>query len=339
MADAQGWEPGPNDAITDVRGIRVGHWTDRRGATGCTVIRCETCKAAAVDVRGGAPGTRETDVLRPGNAVRLCHAVVLTGGSVFGLGAADGVVRWLAERDIGFPTTVRKVPIVPTAVLFDLAIGRSDAAPGADAGYIAATRARAGRVAQGSVGAGTGATVGKLLGPERCMKGGLGSASVAGERGIMVGALVATNAVGHIVDPDTGAIVAGPRAERSDGAEARGYVALPDAMAQHTARMETLLGQNTTLCCVATNAALDHNQLQRIALQAHDGLARTIVPAHTFADGDTVFAITTGRIEVRPADLVSVGMLTVRAVERAVLKGVQLATRVAAVPSVRDWPA
>lgn len=325
------WSTGPRDAITDVPGIRVGHWTDRRGGTGCTVILCEQSTVAAVDVRGGAPGTRETDVLGPANIVRRCDAIVFAGGSAFGLASATGVVRWLAEHDVGFPTTVRKVPIVPAAVLFDLSVGRPDAFPGDDAGYLAAKRARGGSPAQGTVGAGTGATVAKLLGAEHALKGGVGTASAAGPRDLIVGALVAVNAVGYVVDPDTGTIVAGARGE--DGR----FVPMPAALAMRTAKMDALVRQNTTLVCVATNAAIDHHQAQRLAVQAHDGLARAVVPAHTFGDGDITFALAMGKVDAQPDDSLVLGALTVRAVERAIVKSVQLATGLHGVPAAAEW--
>jgi L-aminopeptidase/D-esterase-like protein len=326
MGNAQ-WEPGPRDAITDVRGIRVGHWTDRRAATGCTVVLCEASTFVAVDARGGAPGTRETDVLDGANIVRKAHAVVLSGGSAFGLAAAHGVMRWLAEHDIGFATTVAKVPIVSAAVLFDLALGKPGAYPGEHEGYLAAKRATGGAVREGSVGAGTGATVAKLLGTERALKGGVGSASIAGPRGLMVGALAVTNAVGAIFDPDTGAMIAGPR-----GDEPGAFVPLPQAMHDRTARMDALI-ENTTLVVVATNATLAHGQLQRIAYQGHDGMARAIVPAHTFGDGDVAFAVAMGQIEAREDDALTVGLMTVRAVERAIVKSVHAAESLAGVPS------
>lgn len=332
MGEAR-WETGPRNAITDVPGIRVGHWTDRRGVTGCTVVRCESAKAAAADMRGGAPGSRETDVLAADNAVRTCHAIVLAGGSAFGLAAANGVMRWLAEHDIGFPTTVRKVPIVPSAVLFDLGIGKADAFPDDAAGYEAAARAKGGAVAEGSVGAGMGATVAKLLGPERAIKGGIGTASVLGPRGIIVGALAVANAVGSVIDPDSGTLVAGPR---EDGG---GFVSLPETIHRRRAAMEALLKQNTTLAVVATNAALEHHQIRRLAIQAHDGLARTIAPVHTFADGDAVFAITTGTQPVEPDDILVTGILASRAVEQAILRGVRSAKGIVSVPSAGEWHA
>ncbi|MEX0782291.1 MAG: P1 family peptidase [Dehalococcoidia bacterium] len=325
-----GWQSGPNDAITDVRGIRVGHWTDRRAATGCTVIRCDEATFVAVDTRGGAPGTRETEVLGPANIVRRAHAIVLTGGSAFGLASATGVMRYLSEQGVGFPTTAMRVPIVPAAVLYDLGLGKPDAFPGAEEGYVAARRAKAGKVEQGSVGAGTGATVAKLLGMEHALKGGLGTASVAGPRGFIVGAIVATNAVGGVSDPDTGRVLAGPRAEKGR------FVPLPVAMERRTAQMDALL-ENTVVICVATNAALDHHQVQRLAIQAHDGLARTVFPAHTFGDGDVAFAIAMGQVPAKPDDATVLGMMTTRAVERAIISSIRQATTLAGVPSAGDF--
>jgi len=255
--------------------------------------------------------------------VRKCHAVVFSGGSAFGLASAHGVMRWCAERGIGFPTKLRNVPIVSAAVLFDLGVGDPLAYPGDEAGYTAAARARHGAVAEGNVGAGTGATVAKLLGPERAVKGGLGTASVAGPRGIIVGALVVSNAVGSVFDPETGECIAGPRAD--DG----GFVPLAEAMTQRTAEMDAMLQsgtlQNTTLMCVATNASLASYELQRLAIQAHDGFTRVIAPAHTFGDGDVAFAIAMGKAETRPDDALTVGMLASRAVEQALLRSVRTA--------------
>ncbi len=330
MNDAFQWTAGPRDAITDVRGIRIGHWTNRRAGTGCTVVLCESSTGAAVDARGGAPGTRETDVLAPANLVRKCHAILLTGGSAFGLAAASGVMDWLASRDIGFETTARKVPIVPAAVLYDLGIGKPDAFPGPEAGYLAARRATGGAVAQGTVGAGTGATVAKTLGPGHCLKGGIGTASLVGPRGLVVGAIVANNASGHVFEPDTGEIIAGPRGEPGR------FVPLPEAMARRTAQLDALI-ENTTLVCVATNAVVDHHHLLRLAIQAHDGLARKVVPSHAFGDGDVVFAVATGEVAVQPHDLLSLGVMAVRAVERALVKSVVLATGLHGVPSAVEW--
>ncbi|MGH2633679.1 MAG: P1 family peptidase [Tepidiformaceae bacterium] len=336
MTLSTGWREGPRNAITDVPGIRVGHFTDRKSGTGCTVILCEDSTGAAVDARGGAPGTRETDVLDPANVVRKCHAVVFSGGSAFGLASAQGVMRWCAERDIGFPTKLRNVPIVSAAVLFDLGVGDPMAFPDEAAGYTAASRAKGGGVAEGSAGAGTGATVAKLLGPERAVKGGVGTASVVGPKGIIVGALVVSNAVGSVFDPETGACMAGPRAEGG------GFVPLPEAMERRTAEMDAMLQsaplQNTTLMCVATNAALGSHELQRLAFQAHDGFARVIVPAHTFGDGDVAFAIAMGKVETRPDEALTVGMLASRAVEQALLRSVRMAKGAYGVPAAGEVP-
>lgn len=321
---------GPRNAITDVPGIRVGHYTDRRNATGCTVILCPEATAAAVDARGGAPGTRETDVLALPNMVRRCHAVVFTGGSAFGLGAADGVMRWCAEHDIGFPTSARKVPIVTAAVLYDLGIGNPSAHPGAHEGYLAAVRARRGAVAEGSVGAGTGATIAKLLGPGHALKGGLGTASLVGPRGMVVGALAVTNAIGSVFDPATGECIAGPRGEPGE------FLPIPEALDRRTAQMDALL-QNTTLICVATNAALEPHHLQRLAIHAHDGFARAVVPAHTSGDGDIAFAISMGTLTVQPHELLSLGTLAAYAVENAVLRSVTCATGLKGIPSAAEW--
>ena len=323
----------PRNAITDVPGIRVGHFTDRRNATGCTVILCETATAAAVDTRGGAPGTRETDVLGLANLVRKCHAIVLTGGSAFGLAAADGVMRWLGERQAGFPTAHRPVPIVSAAVLYDLGLGNAMAAPTSDDGYRAAARAKGGAVAEGSVGAGTGATVAKLLGADTALKGGLGTASLVGPNGILVGALVATNAVGSLSDPETGKPVAGPR-----GAKGK-FVPLPEALARRTEAFELTPGENTTLICVATNAALEPHQLQRVCTHAHDGFARVVVPAHTTGDGDIAFAVSMGALAVKPYDALTVGALAARAVEIALLRSVTMAKGTNGVPSAAEWRA
>ncbi len=325
------WLAGKRDAITDVPGIRVGHWTNRRAATGCTVVLCETAACAAVDARGGAPGTRETDVLAGPNLVRNCHAVVLTGGSAFGLATADGVMTWLSEREIGFQTSTRKVPIVSAAVIYDLGCGRADITPDAASGYFAAEHATGGKVQQGSVGAGTGGTVAKMLGAERALKGGVGTASLLGPRGIVVGAIAVTNAGGNIVDPETGTLVAGPRGDES------GMFGLAESLGRRTERMDALL-ENTTLVCVATNAIVQHPALQRVAYLAHDGMARVIHPAHTQGDGDVAFAISMGQVEIAPHDVMSVGVLAGRAVEIALLRSVRLARTLAGVPSVADWP-
>ncbi len=325
------FRPGPRGAITDVPGVRVGHWTNRRAATGCTVVLCPRVTVAAVDVRGGAPGTRETDVLAAPNLVRRCDAVLLTGGSAFGLGAADGVMRWLRERGVGFPTKAGPVPIVSAGVVFDLGVGRADAWPTPEAGYAAAARARAGRVAEGSVGAGAGATVAKLAGPERAVKGGIGTASVAGPKGLIAGALVANNALGLVVDPQTGRLVAAPR-----GDAAGQFWDLETALL-HRPREGAFGRESTTLAVVATNAAIDHHVAQRLAAVAHDGIARSVVPAHTFADGDIAWVLATGEVPAEPEDVLILSAMVLLAVERAIIRSVTGARGLAGVPAAAEW--
>jgi L-aminopeptidase/D-esterase-like protein len=324
------WLPGPNDAITDVPGIRVGHWTDRRGGTGCTVVLCETSTCAAADSRGGAPGTRELDTLRVTNVEVTCQAILLTGGSAFGLAAADGVVRYLAERGIGLKTPARPVPIVPAAVIYDLGLGSAQAVPGSEAGYRAAMSAKRGKVARGTVGAGTGATVAKIGGPETMLKGGVGTTSLSTAEGTVVGALAVVNAIGVVVDPTSGGTVAGVRGEPGR------WMSLPDAVAR---RAEVLgaIAANTTLAMVATNAALTQSQMQRVAYQAHNGLGRTILPAHTLGDGDTTFAVAMGTHDAGPFGAFTVGLLATFATERAILNAVRAATGLHGVPSAAEW--
>jgi len=293
--------------ITRVPGIRVGHWTDLVGLTGCTVVLCPPGAVGSGEVRGGAPGTRETDLLRPGTLVQEVNAVLLTGGSAFGLAAADGVMRFLEERGIGFDTQVAKVPIVPAAVLFDLGIGDPAARPAAAEGYEACARAGE-EVAEGNVGAGTGATVAKLHGPHRAVKGGLGTTSR--ERGdLVVGALAVVNAFGEVLD-ENGDVLAGARPGGEAGDEAPGPT-------------------NTTLVVVATNANVSKERANLLAKAAHDGIFGAIQPAHTMWDGDTVFTLATGEVE---ADQWSLEELATQAVTAAIRRGVLLAE------SVRDFP-
>jgi L-aminopeptidase/D-esterase-like protein len=316
------------DSITDVPGLRVGHWSDRRAATGCTVVLCEKGAVAGVDIRGGAPGTRESALLRPEALVQQVHAVFLTGGSAFGLDVGSGIMRYLEERRVGFPYGGAVVPIVAGAVLFDLNIGRSDVRPGADAGYRACQAAKSGRVAQGSVGAGTGASVAKTLTVKRALKGGIGTAS---ERlgQVIVAALVAVNAFGDIVDPATGALVAGPRGEPGRFRDSMDLV--------HEAGAAAMLPlTNTTIGVVATNAALTKTQATGVAQMAHDGIARTVRPAHTPGDGDALFVLATGDI-AGPVNHGIVGAFAARAVERAVLAAIREAKGLAGVPSAAEW--
>ena len=303
----------PQGAIVDVTGLQVGHFTLHERLTGCSVVLAPHGAVGAVDVRGAAPGTRETDLLDPTNLVDKVHAVVLTGGSAFGLDAATGVVRWLDEQGIGFDTGHGRVPIVPAAVLFDLPVVRPgdnpQARPGAQAGYAACQAASTAKPAAGNVGAGAGACVGKLFGLARCMKGGIGNASVRVGPWV-VGALVACNAVGDVIDPATGQVLAG--ALTADG---QNLLHTQRALLTGERGNRPLPGTNTTIGVVATNAALTKAQAKRLAMSAHDGLARSIRPAHTTLDGDTLFAMATGT-ETAAVDLM---LLSVMAAEATAL--------------------
>ena len=306
-------------ALTDVPGIRVGHWTDREAGTGCTVVLCEQGATAGVDVRGAAPGTRETDLLRPGSLVERVHAVLLSGGSAFGLDAAGGVMRYLEERGVGFPTPAGPVPIVPAAVLFDLGVGRADVRPDAAAGY-AACLAASTTVAEGSLGAGTGATVAKGAGLAGAVKGGIGTASRVLPGGAVLAALVAVNAVGSVHDPATGAVLASPRA--AGGGDPLVFA-----------------GANTTLAVVATTAPLDVAAASRLASVAHDGLALAIRPAHTVYDGDTVFALSLPPAGATPpVQPVVLGAAAGEVVAAAIVRAVRLATGLHGVPAASAEP-
>lgn len=318
------------DCITAVRGIRVGHWTDRESATGCTVVLCPEGAVASGDVRGGAPGTHETDLLRPGNLVERVHAVLLTGGSAYGLDAVGGVMRWLEEQGAGFPVRTGVVPVVVAAVLMDLSIGRHDVRPDAAAGYAACRAAGTGPLEQGSVGAGTGATVAKALGPERALKGGIGSACERTASGVVIGALMAVNSFGEVVDPETGRVVAGPRGERGRFADTL------EALRSGSHLPAFREGSNSTIGVVATDALLSKEGAYRLAVAAQAGLARAIRPAHTLVDGDTVFALATGRSRAE-ADILALCALAARAAERAIVRAVSAAEGLAGVPSAAEW--
>jgi L-aminopeptidase/D-esterase-like protein len=323
--------PAANATLTAVAGIKVGHHTLSERPTGCTVILVDGDGAAGgVSQRGGAPGTRETDLLDPSNMVDKVNAVVLAGGSAFGLDAATGTVRWLEEHNIGWPTGVARVPIVPAAILFDLPVGgQPKIRPSADCGYRAAAAATGAPVAEGSIGAGAGATVGKTGGSGRSMKAGIGSYSITLANGLSVGAIVAVNAVGDIIDPDTGRIVAGVR--NPDGSFADARRILRSGQTGQPPRP----GENTTIGLVATNARLSKTQAQRMALMADDGFARAIFPAHTMGDGDTVFALATGRWSGEP-NLTQIGALAADVMARAIVRAASEATGVANIPAARD---
>jgi len=320
------------DAITDVRGIEVGHAQDAESLTGCTVVLARQGAVVGVDVRGAAPGTRETDLCRPGTVVERAHAIVLAGGSAFGLAAAAGVMRYLWERGIGLEVGPATVPIVPAAILFDFGIGEI-AWPDEGMGYEACIRATGGPVIQGCVGVGTGATVGKILGPSGATKSGVGTACIrctpGGGDEVAVAALVAVNAFGNVVDPASGGTLAGAR----DAATGQ-YV---DAIMMLTegAGVTPSMGTNTTVGVVATDARLSPDQVNHLAAVAHDGLARTIRPVHTMFDGDTIFGLATGRTSISGAlQLVAVTAAAVLAVERAVLRAVEHATPAGGFPAM-----
>jgi L-aminopeptidase/D-esterase-like protein len=324
-----------NTTITAVDGLKVGSFTLPGGTTGCTVILVDgEGVPGGVAQRGGAPGTRETDLLNPANMVDKVNAIVLSGGSAFGLDSASGTVKWLEEHNIGWDVRITKVPIVPAAILFDLPVGsNAKNHPGADCGYKAVEAATAGPVTMGTIGAGAGATVGKMGGPGREMKGGLGSFSIRMPNGLVVGAIVAVNALGDIIDPDTGTIVAGARKADGSFADAR-QILRSGALMQPRPTSPGVM-ENTTIGVVATNAKLTKAQTSRMALMGDDGYARAIFPSHTMADGDTVFALATGRWNGE-ADLSLVGALAADAMAKALVQAVTQATGLPNIPAVRD---
>lgn len=318
-------------AITDISGLQVGHFTDTRRPTGCTVLLCPQGAVAGVDVRGAAPGTRETDLLHPLATIEVVHALLLTGGSAFGLDAATGVMRWLEERGHGVQVGPARVPIVPAAVLFDLWVGDARIRPDAAAGYAACEAASAAHPAQGGVGAGAGAAVGKLFGIARAMKGGIGSASLK-VGAITVGALVAVNAIGDVVDPASGRVVAGARAD--DG---RRPLDTLTALIDGQLPAHLMAGMATTIGIVATDAQLTKAQANKLAAMSHDGLSRSINPVHTAGDGDAMFAVATGG-SGKPGHLTVLGALAAEVTARAVLNAVRAAHGLTDpdLPSARD---
>jgi L-aminopeptidase/D-esterase-like protein len=317
--------------LTDVKGIRVGHFTDKRRPTGCTVVLFDQGAVAGIDVRGAAPGTRETDLLNPINTVQRINAIVLSGGSAYGLSTADGVVRYLAERRVGYAVGEVVVPIVPAAILYDLELGDSSIRPDAEAGYQACLAAKAGPIQEGSVGAGAGALVGQMFGLKRAMKSGLGTASVhIPGTDLVVAALIAVNPAGDVRDPRSGAILAGARTPDGTG--------FADTMAQilNGYRVQGKAGTHTTIGVVATNGSFDKPAMTKIAQMSHDGLARTINPIHTPYDGDALFAVSTGTSETK-ADLGAVGAIAAEVVARAIIRAVQTATGTAGLPAMQEW--
>jgi L-aminopeptidase/D-esterase-like protein len=336
--------PPANHTLTAVSPLKVGHHTLTERPTGCTVILAGQGAVAGVDVRGSAPGTRETDLLNPVNLVQSVNAIVLSGGSAFGLAAADGVVKFLDEQHVGFTTSAGVVPIVPAAILFDLQVGDGRVRPGPDCGYAAARAATTDPVAEGNVGAGAGATVGKLLRSDRGMKGGLGSAAIELPGGLVVAALVAVNAVGNVVDPATGRFIAGGRTD--DGrsiADLRAMLRAGPSRGAGVGRphpadartdFPTAL-ENTTIGVVATNATLTKAQATRLAQMAHDGYARAIYPSHLTNDGDAIFALATGA-STNAVDLNQLGALAADAMADAIVGAVRAATGIPGYPAARD---
>jgi L-aminopeptidase/D-esterase-like protein len=328
--------PSSAGAITDVAGVEVGHFTETRRPTGCTVIIARDGAVAGVDVRGGAPGTRETELLHPSNMVERVHAIVLAGGSAWGLDAASGAMRWLEENNIGLQVGFGLVPIVPAAVLFDLPVGDAKIRPDARAGYRACVAASRIAPPEGSVGAGSGALVGKLFGLACAMRGGIGTASVSVD-GITVGAIIACNAMGDVINPGSGQVLAGART--ADGAS---LLNCRDAILAGVTPQSPLAGTNTTIGVVATDAILTKSQAHRLAQVSHDGLARAINPVHTLLDGDTLFAMGTGQAGTTASMLMLSTLaaeVTAQAVVRAVLAARSFSWNGMNWPAANDWQA
>lgn len=322
-----------HNSITDVPGILVGHATDLDALTGCTVILAEGGAIAGVDQRGGAPGTRETDALRPMHLVDKAHAILLAGGSAFGLNAAAGVMRYLEEKGQGFDTGFARVPIVPAAVLYDLGVGKSGRRPDADMGYLACQNASNLPPEEGNIGVGTGATVGKIYGMQQAMKSGLGTASIDLGGGLVVGAIIATNAYGDVINPDTGKILAGARSLDKD---------LDPQFIDTLKTMKSFVGKtvlhfssshNTVIGVVATNAKLNKEEINKVAQMAHNGLARTIRPAHTMFDGDTLFTLATGQ---KRADVNLIGAYAAECIATAIVRSVLQASAAGGLPAAND---
>ncbi len=314
--------------LTAIPGIRVGHASDPDGITGCTVILCPERTVGGVDVRGSASGTRELDALSPGHLVPYVHAVLLAGGSAFGLDAAGGVMRFLEERGIGFDVQVTRVPIVPTAILFDLRLGNAFARPTAEMAYTACLNASGGPIPEGCAGAGTGATVGKLFGISQAMKSGLGTAGVDLPEGIQVAALAVVNAFGDVRDPRTGEVIAGAREAPDSHRLADSAAAMRRGVIRRGYNAE-----NTTLAVVATNARLTKVQATKVAQVAHQGMIRTVAPVHTTLDGDLVITLATGE---REGDLNALGLGAADAVAEAILRAVRAATPLGGLPAWKD---
>ena len=324
------------NGITDVQGIEVGHYTDKPGATGCTVVVCPDGAVAGVDVRGGAPGTSMTDLLGPGNPVVPVHAVVLSGGSAFGISASAGAIKYLEEQGIGYKRGPIIVPLVPSAILFDLGLVSQQARPGPEEGYAACLARSSGGIEEGTVGAGTGATVGKALGMKRAVKGGIGTCAIQLPDGTTIGAIIAVNAYGSVVDHRTGQVIAGPRS--TDGTSC---LDSSDLLIRDGDSQENPQPVNTTIGVVATDAPLSKDQVHYLARVSHDGLALTVRPCHTLLDGDTIFALATReeRAEsktISSRELTKLGAAAVEVVARSVLRAVTQAEGLGGVPAVSE---
>ena len=319
---------GPSNCITDVEGVAVGHHTDLGGGTGCTAVLCEEGAVGGASVMGAFPGSREIAMLSPTSVDSVVHAVLLTGGTIFGLDAASGVVRWLESRRKGYRLGRICVPRVPAAVIFDLGFVSHTARPGPEDGYEACRTASASASAEGTVGAGTGATVGKLAELRRAMKGGLGTASIDLGDGLIVGAIVVTNSIGGIFDPESGRLLAGPR-------DAGGGVIDPMRLivSEDYSPPRWSAGTNTTIGVVATTARLTTQQACRLATVSHDGIAMAVRPAHMQYDGDTLFAIGTG---AAAADMTRLGAAAAHCVARAAAGGVLAATGLGGLPAASE---
>jgi L-aminopeptidase/D-esterase-like protein len=315
--------------LTDVGGLRVGHTTDTAGLTGCTVVICDAAMTGGVDVRGSATGTREIELLRPTHLIQHVHAILLSGGSAYGLDATAGVMRYLEEHDRGFDVNIARVPIVPSAILMDLGVGDPRARPDAKAGYHACIDASDGEFARGNVGAGTGATVGKIHGLPYAMKGGLGTACLELHGGIKVGVIVAVNALGDVVDPSTGRIIAGARNPKGSG--------FADTEKTLSGDLSTTIWSfyNTVIGLVATNARLNKEETNKLAQMASSGIARSIVPAFTSFDGDVVFALSNAETDLA-APVSALGSAASRAMSLAILDAVKSAEGVEGIPSAKD---
>lgn len=316
-------------SITDVPGIKVGHEQDLTALTGCSVVLCENGAVAGVDQRGGAPGTRETDLMRPMHLVEQVHAICLSGGSAFGLDAATGVMRYLEERKIGYDVRVAHVPIVPAAILFDLEVGSPTVRPDAEMGYRACQNAASTLIRQGNVGAGTGAAVGKIFGIKHAMKSGIGTASLKLGGGVIIAALIAVNAFGDIFDPQSGQLIAGVRDKKDNLADT--MLAMRTFKGRSIMKLTSM--HNTVIGVVATNARLTKEQANKVAQTAHNGLAQTIRPAHTMLDGDTLFSLATGQ---RSLDVNILAAYAPEVVARAVLNAVNAAEPAGGLPSARS---